>query len=117
MKMVSINTGWIIQRLIITDDEKALTAYASLKSAMETYERYGNDKLKAVTITDESGESTFKLDNLVSVAIEDLSENSDEVFIQCGQRNKRLKDKLEIAAPGVVLRAHDQTGEQSTVVD
>lgn len=105
MKMLSINTGWQTQRLVIVDDAKADAAYAALRDAIRTYDRFGNDKQKSVTVTDDSGEATFRIDNLVAVQIEDLSEASDSAFVESAVRNDRIQSKVKAALIPSVLVA------------
>lgn len=102
MKTVTINTGWHVQHFLFEDDAKADEAYKTLKEAMSRYERFGNDKEKTVSIgLDDVGEQTIKLDHLISVGIEDLSEARDDIFVQSAKRNARLKEKVKVACPQV----------------
>lgn len=55
MKILTINTGWVSQRTYIADNAKADAAYAAIKSAMDAYEKFSNDKEKTVTVDVERG--------------------------------------------------------------
>lgn len=102
MKSVSVNTGWQTQHFLFMHDEKAEAAYATLKEAMATYERFGNDKQKSVSVSDDNGEMTFRIENLVVVSLEDLSEAVDALFVASAERNARLKMKTERAKAKLV---------------
>lgn len=114
MKLLSINTGWQTQRLIFVDDAKADAAYAALKTAIDAYDRFGNDKEKSVSILDDTGEATFKIDLLVAVYIQDLSEAADEAYVQSGIRNARISARLKeiTGSNGVLLPVSLEHGDQ-----
>jgi hypothetical protein len=97
MKSVAVNTGWQTQYFLFYDDSKADAAYATLKEAMQTYERFRNDKQKSISVTDGQGEMTFRTEHLMAVSLEDLSEAKDALFVEYALRNERLKRKTEQA--------------------
>lgn len=72
MKVLHVCTGWLSHQHWISDNEKADAACAVIQAAMNSYDRYGNDKDKTVTIDTGDGSATFRVESLVSVSLNDV---------------------------------------------
>lgn len=73
MKIMTINTGWQSTQQWIPDDARADAAYKALTEAMESYERYDNDKEKTVTIDVGDGRATYRIATLVAVSLDECT--------------------------------------------
>lgn len=99
MKSIQIVLGWQVERLQIPDNAKADKAYAEFVAAMGAYEQFRNDKAKTVTIDHGTGTSTFRIENLVAVSIDDM-EASEETMVAIHAFNNKVKARAkELAMP------------------
>lgn len=70
MKILQITSGWTTHAQFISDDAKADAAFVALRGAIDSYDKYGNDKDKSVTVDTGSGQHTFRVDSLTAVSID-----------------------------------------------
>lgn len=80
MKILAVCTGWMSQQHWISDHEKADAAYAALRTAMNSYDRFDNDKNRSVTIDGGTGPATFRIESLVSISLDDATASEDIVI-------------------------------------
>lgn len=87
------------QTFIYTDDEHeaADMAFSKLKTAIDEYHKFKNDKGESVTIAGSSGETVFRIEHLVSVSLQDAS-IGERANIEFAKWRKRIKDTAEIEA-------------------
>jgi hypothetical protein len=71
MKVLNICTGWVTQQQHIPDHAKADAALKTIQDAMQNNDRFANDKSQTVTIDVGDGVATFRVDNIVSVTLDD----------------------------------------------
>ena len=111
MKLLSWNNGWVTTHLTVMDDAKAQAAYDMVKAAMQAYHRFSNDAADTVSFSDDTGEYTLKIGSIAHIGIEDLSEASDELYVENAKRNKRLEEKkaklLGVYTPAKTVDAAD----------
>jgi len=107
MKLLSWNNGWTTTRLIVHDDVKAQAAYDAVKAAMKAYHRFSNDDSDTVSFADDTSEYTIKIGSLTHFGIEDLSEASDEVYLENEKRNKRLEEKVKLMGVHTLAKTVD----------
>ncbi len=73
MKTLTVCTGWLLHTQYILDHEKADAACKALKEAMNSHDRFSNDKDKAVTIDTGDGVATYRIETLVMVSLDDCT--------------------------------------------
>lgn len=93
MKIMVVNTGFQSQSQWIFDNEIADKAYADLTIAMASYDKYGNDRTSTVTINVGDGSSTFRLDQLIAVSIEDCA-LSEKTIIEREVYTRQINAKI-----------------------
>jgi len=91
------------QKFLFSSDPAAKNAYAALKTAMENYRAFKNDRTETVTVTDESGEATFRVDQIASLGIQDC-QKSESVQTEYAEWCGRLEGAASKSA-GRDLRA------------
>lgn len=74
--------------------EKAATAYQTIKDALGAYKLYTNDRAESVEVETENGKSTFRLERMDSVIMEDA-----------GSFDARLRKVLEEEKIARAMRA------------
>lgn len=80
MKVLHVCTGWLSHQHWISNNEKADAAVAAIQTAMNSYDRFSNDKDKTVTIDTGDGSSTFRIESLVSVSLNDIEAGGDTLI-------------------------------------
>ena len=94
MKFVSLNLGFHMSVQVCSDDEKAVAACNALREAMASYDKYSNDKDKAVTVDWGDGcQGTYRLDALLSLSIEDAT-SVESVVIEREVWKRALEAKI-----------------------
>lgn len=94
MKILNVCTGWVSHTQWIRDDAKAEAAYDAIKKAVAEYERFKNDRQDVVTVDTGDGRASFRIENIVSVSIDDLNAESEETVIERHVWDGRIKAKI-----------------------
>lgn len=71
MKILTISTGTMTEQVFISDEKLAVTSYETLKAAMESCDKYGNDTSKIVSIATGAGEAAYCILNITGIRIDD----------------------------------------------
>lgn len=79
MKLLYITTNNVVHHQYIADDTLAETAYQALIVAMDKYKDYDNDQQKVVTIATGHGEAAFRINQLLSVSIDDMEKSMGDI--------------------------------------